>query len=1276
LVVLALSSIVVGISGFYSGPRLLDSAGWRQTTAETLSRFSEFRLIPEVFADVFEPECSACEKDPQGSIVTVVVDQSVTVDLNTNPPTYTGDPDLQPYFSYNKTDPNPAKWKAIFDVGAKKLLIKDGATITVVMADPTGGNNRRSPGIEIRACELEIENGGSVVVNSLNRQAGNILIHTVRDAVINGIVHNAVGGTGGRPGNITIASCYGDIITDDMSQIETIGVDPGGSDINLLTCIEGDIVINGLVDASYKSGVASTINIASFNGNVTIDGNNLLYIESGTQRRVTSGVTVRSRLDPVPGNIKIQAKGDITVYGNTVLVWQYANIGAVGIKTASNSPVGGTITVVSLEGKIIASDRAFDNANTFNTNAKIYLLSKGNIELSATGRSNSVQSGDPLLMPVVSTRDGTVSHGGTNTLRSYAGSIKIGQKAQVLATPLGTNLLTSCTGVTNSGIVDPPATISTSCTPDAPTPIFNSCADFGVECRSCLIVEKQTVPDGAAGSFTFTGTASGTISDDGRIVVGNLLPGTYNSTETVPSGWNLTDLTCSRIVGSQSSWTTDLSKANATITLAAGEIVKCVFTDTLLGKIIVEKVTVPSPDTTQQSFNFTLKDGPSNLDQAFSLKDGESHDSGYVKPGAGYAAAETVPTGWNLTSATCDDGSPVTNIDVAPGETVKCTFTDEKSAVLTGSITIIKDTKPDDPQDFNYTTSGTGLSDFSLDDDGDNTNDLSNSTTFTGLGAGNYSVKETLPVPGFSLTGISCEVTGDGTIATPNPATGEVSITLGAGGTVKCTFTNEKSCKWCTKSAVLSQVTQNMGFCCAVPDILVDLRLGPDFDPTKVGSNEPATGSIQAAVNYINSPDWPNHDPTPLDDEIFIGVTAQNCGTGTVGSGDCAGQTGRGPYGDGTENVVITNPYEDVRLNVFGCSVDLHAADPDKPVVTIENSIGKVTVLDIHVWGSHVAGYLIQNNSDLVVVKNSRAVGGSGIGYSIKDDKVEITGSPEISGNDIGLQIVGNNIILRTNKVVSNTGVGIDIQGDNNVVRDEDVEGNGGHGIAVKGSYNEIKSNDVFLNGGDGINVAGNSNTIITNDVGEKSKGNNGDGIHVEGNGNTLDGNGVFGSGGDGIEVRGSNNLIKRNDVGERDKGNRGEGLYVVGAGNSLEENDAFANGGNGIHVGGGTEASPNVLTKNRAGDKDKGNGGNGIWVEASDSGDGKNGKVEIVENTAKSNKGVGIKVDGTAHQLSKNVCESNVGVEYYLAKGNFDSKGNKANGKSVSLKIPGSTGT
>jgi hypothetical protein len=93
------------------------------------------------------------------------------------------------------------------------------------------------------------------------------------------------------------------------------------------------------------------------------------------------------------------------------------------------------------------------------------------------------------------------------------------------------------------------------------------------------------------------------------------------------------------------------------------------------GTIIVKKVTQPSPDPTDTSFAFTLTGGPSNLNKSFSLKNGESNTTANLLVGSGYAAAETVPANWELISATCDDGSPVTNISLNPNEVVTCTYT-------------------------------------------------------------------------------------------------------------------------------------------------------------------------------------------------------------------------------------------------------------------------------------------------------------------------------------------------------------------------------------------------------------------------------------------------------------------------------------------------------------------------------------------------------------------------------------------------------------------------
>jgi len=145
-----------------------------------------------------------------------------------------------------------------------------------------------------------------------------------------------------------------------------------------------------------------------------------------------------------------------------------------------------------------------------------------------------------------------------------------------------------------------------------------------------------------------------------------------------------------------------------------------------------------------------------------------------VTPGTGYSVSQTPPPGWDLASAACDDGSPVANIGVAPGEDITCTFTEHKR----GRIEVILDAVPDDPQDFSFTTAG-GLpvASFTLDDDSDGT--LPNTFTIDDVPAGTgYSVAETVPA-GWSQGSATCD---DG-----SPVS---DIDLSPGETVTCTFVN------------------------------------------------------------------------------------------------------------------------------------------------------------------------------------------------------------------------------------------------------------------------------------------------------------------------------------------------------------------------------------------------------------------------------------------------------------------------------------------------------
>src|SRR5215212_3449902 len=123
-----------------------------------------------------------------------------------------------------------------------------------------------------------------------------------------------------------------------------------------------------------------------------------------------------------------------------------------------------------------------------------------------------------------------------------------------------------------------------------------------------------------------------------------------------------------------------------------------------------------------------------------------------VSPGSGYSVSETVPSGWDQSSATCSDGSPVSNVNLSAGENVTCTFTNTKR----GSLVIVEDSQPDDAQDFSYTsTGGLSPSSFSLDDDTNGT--LSNTRTFANIAPGAYSVTQGANPATWNLSSATCD---------------------------------------------------------------------------------------------------------------------------------------------------------------------------------------------------------------------------------------------------------------------------------------------------------------------------------------------------------------------------------------------------------------------------------------------------------------------------------------------------------------------------------------
>jgi large repetitive protein len=146
---------------------------------------------------------------------------------------------------------------------------------------------------------------------------------------------------------------------------------------------------------------------------------------------------------------------------------------------------------------------------------------------------------------------------------------------------------------------------------------------------------------------------------------------------------------------------------------------------------------------------------------------------------------------WPGASAINISGSPyhmrLIDLDGSGGNQDRSLSAD--AVIFPGSITIIKDTVPNNAQNFGFTTTG-GLSPstFTLDDDGDPT--LSNTQNFPGIITfTTYTVSETATT-GWDLTNRVCVISNpNGGSAAPSGAT-SVSINLKEGESVTCTFTN------------------------------------------------------------------------------------------------------------------------------------------------------------------------------------------------------------------------------------------------------------------------------------------------------------------------------------------------------------------------------------------------------------------------------------------------------------------------------------------------------
>ena len=209
---------------------------------------------------------------------------------------------------------------------------------------------------------------------------------------------------------------------------------------------------------------------------------------------------------------------------------------------------------------------------------------------------------------------------------------------------------------------------------------------------------------------------------------------------------------------------------------------------------------------------------------------------------------EDVKPGYEFVSANCTNNAlsqkrrrtvrrtsePIKIIEVKPNQYWKC---EVRNKIKPGTIEIEKQATPQSSQAFSFLS--TSLGNFKLVDDGTG---ASSSRIFAGLKPGTYAVSELVPA-GWDLTGVSCTPKAAAAITGAN-----VTITLPAGGSVVCTYSDSKLGTIAIEKSANPQGKKEFGFSGDLGDFtLVDDGSGASSSRV-FGGLEPGTYRVNELV--------------------------------------------------------------------------------------------------------------------------------------------------------------------------------------------------------------------------------------------------------------------------------------------------------------------------------------------------------------------------------------------------------------------------------------------
>jgi hypothetical protein len=295
-----------------------------------------------------------------------------------------------------------------------------------------------------------------------------------------------------------------------------------------------------------------------------------------------------------------------------------------------------------------------------------------------------------------------------------------------------------------------------------------------IDVKGVLRIEKQTLPDGSSQSFTFTPNYnSGTtfnLTDGQTNNSPPLSAGTYTAAETVPSGWTLTNREC-HLTGTATNKTFTSITNGVSVALGAGEDVTCVFTNTKIPTLTVNKVCVPTTDG--GAFNLQIDAATAGTGANAAC----GGTTGAVEQTIGtHTAGETAGTGTNLSNYTTVIGGDCASngsVTLAAGDAKTCTITNTRKPTLTVNKVCVPTS---DTGKFNLridgSTAGTG---------GDASCGGTTGAIVTSIGT--HTASETAGT-GTSLADYASVIGGD--------CASDGTVSLAAGQNKTCTITNTK----------------------------------------------------------------------------------------------------------------------------------------------------------------------------------------------------------------------------------------------------------------------------------------------------------------------------------------------------------------------------------------------------------------------------------------------------------------------------------------------------